>query len=57
MSGQVCTYNDYLHTQAKKKEKKQAILTVLGGDIVEAQRLPERFQLHVQNWTFHIMGR
>jgi hypothetical protein len=55
MSGQVCTYNDHLHAQAKK-EKTQAILTVL-GEVVWAKRLPERFQLHLTNWTFHNMER
>jgi hypothetical protein len=33
----------------KPPQKKQAIFTVL-GHVVEAQRLPESCQLHLQNW-------
>jgi hypothetical protein len=47
MNGQICTYN-VIYKQAFKK-KKQAIFTVL-GHVVEARRLPESCQLHLQNW-------
>jgi hypothetical protein len=47
MNGQNCTYN-VIYKQAPPK-KKQAIFTVL-GHVVEAQRLPESCQLHLQNW-------
>ncbi len=46
MNGQNCTYN-VIYKQVPKK--KQAIFTVL-GHVVEAQRLPESCQLHLQNW-------
>jgi len=36
-------------TNKPKKKEKQAIFTVL-GHVVEAQRLPESCQLHLQNW-------
>jgi len=47
MNGQNCTYN-VIYKQAQKIIK-QAISTVL-GHVVEAQRLPEYCQHHLQNW-------